>query len=59
MSEIEAKNRRRFYVYSSWIPVIPAGIRGGMESNETFVVSKKRRLQNMCSSKEGDTTKDL
>ena len=26
MSEIEAQNRRRFYVYSSWIPVIPAGI---------------------------------
>ena len=34
MSEIEAQNRRRFYVYSSWIPVIPAGISGGMESIE-------------------------
>ena len=40
MSEIEVQNIRRFYVYSRWIPVIPAGIlwnswipiSGGMES---------------------------
>ena len=46
MSEIEAQNIRRFYVYSSWIPVIPAGILwnlakigGGMESIELSLTS--------------------